>query len=71
MFMRFIEELELLIRSDSVSESAALNLFGHYTIVLDKFNSRWPTLSYNSKFWNVYRSFVARAKNFDYNNVLV
>ena len=71
MYMRFIEELELLIRSGSVSESAALNLFGYYTIILDKFNTRWPTLGYNNKYWNVYRSFVKRAKNFNYGNVSI
>lgn len=71
MYMRFIEELELLIRSGSVSESAALNLFGHYTTILDKYNSRWPKLNYDNMFWNVYRSFVKRAKNFNYNNVSI
>ena len=69
MYMRFIEELELLIRSGSVTESAALNLFGYYTTILDKYNSRWPTLNYGEKYWNVYRSFVKRVKKFNYNNV--
>lgn len=71
MFMRFIEELELLVRAKSVSESAALNLFGHYTTILDRFHSRWPTLGYDKKYWNVYRSFVAKAKRFDYNAISV
>ena len=71
MYMRFIEELELLIRSGSISESATLNLFGHYTTILHKYNTRWPKLKYNEKYWNVYRYFVNRAINFDYNNVTV
>lgn len=69
MFMRFIEELELLIRSGAVSESAALNLFGHYTTILDRYHSRWPKLGYNEKYWNIYRDFVKKAKNFDYKNI--
>lgn len=71
MFMRFIEELELLIRSKAISESAALNLFGHYTTILDKYNMRWPRLGYKEKYWNVYRDFVEKAKKFDHNNVTV
>ena len=71
MFMRFIEELELLIRPGSISESSALNLFGHYTIILDKYHSRWPDLKYDEDFWNVYRSFVEKAKNFNYKNVTI
>ncbi len=71
MFMRFIEELELLIRGGVVSESATLNLFGHYTTILDKYNKRWPSLKYDEKYWNVYRSFVEKAKRFNYNNVMI
>lgn len=71
MFMRFIEELELLIRAGSISESAALNLFGHYTTILDKYHKRWPDLEYEKDFWNVYRSFVDKAKKFDYKNVTI
>lgn len=71
MFMRFIEELELLIRVNSISESAALNLFGHYTTILDKYYSRWPKLGYEKKYWNVFRSFVEKAKKFDYNSISV
>lgn len=66
MFMRFIEELEILIRGKAISESAALNLFGYYTIILDKYHGRWPQLKYEKEFWNVYRTFVEKAKNFDY-----
>lgn len=71
MFMRFIEELELLIRGNAISESAALNLFGYYTTILDKYNMRWPKLGYKEKYWNVYRDFVEKAKKFDYKNVTV
>lgn len=71
MFMRFIEELELLIRGSAISESAALNLFGHYTTILDKYNMRWPNLDYNEKYWTVYRDFVSKAKRFDYKNVVI
>jgi hypothetical protein len=71
MFMRFIEELELLIRGSAISETAALNLFGHYTIILDQYNMRWPKLGYKEKYWNVYRDFVEKAKKFDYKNVTV
>ena len=71
MFMRFIEELELLIRGGAISESAALNLFGHYTTVLDKYNKRWPNLKYDEEYWNVYRSFVEKAKKFNYNSVMI
>ena len=69
MFMRFIEELELLIRGNAISESAALNLFGHYTTILDKYNKRWPKLGYDEKYWKVYRDFVEKAKKFNYNSV--
>ena len=71
MFMRFIEELELLIRGGAVSESAALNLFGHYTTILDKYHNRWPKLEYEKDFWTVYRSFVEKAKRFNYKNVTI
>lgn len=71
MFMHFIEELQLLIKGGSVSKSAALNLFGHYTTVLDKYQSKWPELGYDEKYWNVYREFVDKAKNFDYKYITV
>lgn len=69
MFMRFIEELELLIRSGAISGSAALNLFGYYTTILDKYHKRWPNLKYEEKYWNIYRAFVDKAKKFDYNKI--
>ena len=69
MFMRFIEELELLIRGDSISESATLYLFGYYTTILEKYHGRWPKLKYNEKYWNIYRDFVKKANKFDYTNV--
>ena len=71
MYMRFIEELELLIREKAISESAALNLFGYYTTILDKYHGRWPQLQYEKDFWNIYRSFVDKAKKFDYKNITV
>ena len=71
MFMRFIEELELLIRCGAISESSALYLFGHYTEILDRYQSRWPSIKYNEEYWTVFRSFVERAKHFNYNNVKV
>ena len=69
MFMHFIEEIQLLIKSNSISESAALNLFGHYTTILDKYHTRWPRLCYNEKFWTEFREFANKAKKFDYKNI--
>lgn len=69
MFMRFIEELELLVREHAVSESAALNLFGFYTTILEDNICRWPALHYEKKYWNVFRAFVQKARKFDYNKI--
>lgn len=68
MYMRFFEELELMIRSEAVSESGAIYLFGYYTpLIKQDWKSKWPTLKYDQPCWSVYRDFAKRAEKFNYN----
>lgn len=68
LYMRFIEELELLIESNSVDESAALYLFGYYTKILEDNQHKWQNLNYNKEYWNKFREFTKKTKNFNYKN---
>lgn len=66
MYMRFFEELELLIENTAVEESDAIYLFGHYTKVLENYHDRWPTLGYEEEYWSKFRRFVNRTKKYNF-----
>jgi len=62
MFMRFFEEIELLIRSNSIDEKVVSYMFYFYLQTFDKLKDNWPNIDYGSEDWKVFHEFNARMK---------
>lgn len=60
VFLRYFEELELLIRSKSINENIVYNLFFFYIDAFDKQRHKWKEINYNSNRWIVFRDFYNR-----------
>ena len=62
MYMRFFEELQLLIEKKAIDKKEAHYLFGHYTTILkEKWELYWPTLGYNERYWKAFRACADKA----------
>lgn len=67
MFMRFIEELQMLIDAHVVNESATLYLFGFYVKTFDEHHIRFEKLDdYGEAHWGAFMKFVKNVKNSDF-----
>lgn len=62
MFMRYFEELELMIRAKSIDEDVASYMFFHYLQTFDKLKEKWKNVEYESDDWKVFHEFYARMK---------
>ena len=63
MYMRFFEELQLLIEKKAINKKDTHYLFGHYTTILKKeWESYWPDLGYNETYWKAFRAFADEAE---------
>lgn len=62
MFLRFFEEIELHIRSNSIDEKIVSYMFSYYLQTFDKIKDNWPNINYDSEDWKVYHEFYARMK---------
>ncbi len=70
MFMRFFEEIELLIKQNAMEEEAVYYMFSYYVLKFEDIIKEWPHIEYNTKNWKEFHEFVARMKkiNKKYNN---
>ena len=74
IFMRFIEELQMLIDAKVVNKPATLYLFGFYVKTFDKHHIRFEKLDdYNETYWGAFIKFAKSANefNYEYKNVLL
>ena len=62
MFMRFFEELELLIRAKSIDEKVVSYMFFHYVQTFDRLKDKWRNVEYDSEDWRLFHDFHARMK---------
>lgn len=74
MFMRFIEELQMLIDANVVNKSATLYLFGFYVNTFDMYHAKFKELSdYDEDHWGAFMKFAENAKKFKFNyqNIII
>lgn len=62
MFMRFFEELELLIRANSIDEKVVSYMFFHYVQTFNRLKDKWKNVEYDSEEWKLFHDFFARMK---------
>lgn len=62
MFMRFFEELELLIRSDSLDEEIVSYMFYYYLQTFSRLKENWKNIEYDSENWKIFHQFMDRMK---------
>lgn len=62
MFMRFFEELELLIRAKSIDENVASYMFFYYLQTFSKIKDNWKNIDYESEDWKIFHEFIERMK---------
>jgi len=60
LFMRYFEELELLIRAKSIEEKVVSYMFYHYVDTFVKLKDKWRNVDYESNDWKVFHEFYAR-----------
>lgn len=63
MFMRYFEELELLIRAKSIDEKVVSYMFFHYLQTFCRLKENWKKVEYESEEWKVFHEFVERMKS--------
>ena len=62
MFMRFFEELELLIVSKAIDEKIVSYMFYHYLQTFEKYKDQWKNVGYEDEEWKVFHEFMERMK---------
>ena len=62
MFMRFFEEIELLIQENAMDEETVYYMFSYYVLEFDKRKDRWSRVDYDSADWQYFQSFIQRMK---------
>lgn len=62
MFMRYFEELELLIRAKSIDEKIVYYMFIHYLFTFEKLKHKWKNVGYNSDNWKLFHDLMSRMK---------
>ena len=62
MFMRFFEELELLIVSKAIDEKIVSYMFYYYLHTFEKYKDQWQNVGYEDKEWNLFHEFMDRMK---------
>ena len=62
MFMRFFEELELLIVAESIDEELASYMFYHYLQTFEKLKEQWSNVEYDSEEWKLFHNYMKRMK---------
>ena len=62
IFMRYFEELELLIRAKSIDEKLVSYMYSHYIIKFDDLKTKWSKVKYSSDKWKIFRELVSRMR---------
>ena len=62
MFMRFFEELELLIKAKAIDEKIVSYMFFYYLQSFEKHKDKWENVGYEDKEWKVFHEFLNRMK---------
>ncbi|MBR5039322.1 MAG: hypothetical protein IKX65_11465 [Prevotella sp.] len=62
MFMRFFEEIELLINEGAMDEETVYYMFSYYALEFDKKKNKWKRVDYESGNWKIFRMFINRMK---------
>ena len=62
MFMRFFEELELLIVADTIDEKIVSYMFFYYLQIFEKHKEEWKNIGYENKEWKIFHDFMHRMK---------
>ena len=62
MFMRFLEEIELLIAENILDERNVHYMFGEYLNTIEEQKSLWENINTESEKWRIYRQFRRRMK---------
>lgn len=62
MFMRFFEELELLIVAKAIDAKIVFYMFYFYLHTFEKHKDMWKNVGYEDNEWKVFREFVDRMK---------
>ena len=68
IFMRFFEELELLIRAKSLDEKIVYYIFFYYVQTFVKIKDKWKRIDYESDNWKVFHEFYSRMKKINSDN---
>lgn len=62
MFMRFFEEIELLISERAMDEDIVYYMFSYYALEFEKRRNKWKRVDYESGDWKYFRMFISRMK---------
>lgn len=62
MFMRFFEELELLIIAKAIDEKVVSYMFYFYLQAFEKQKDKWKNIGYDDDEWKVFHEFMERMK---------
>ena len=63
MFMRFFEELELLIVANAIDEKIVSYMFFYYLQAFEKQKDKWKNIGYEDNEWKVFHKFMDRMKD--------
>lgn len=62
VFMRYFEELELLIRAHSIDEKVVTYMYFNYVQNFVKKRNYWKNVKYDSEEWKIFHDLFARMK---------